>query len=70
MQNIKKQLGSSFIRFNDSGNCEKVSWFKNASGEKFSEVEPFKPGTIELSIMAQSKSGQAYITKEGSVLPC
>ena len=56
------QIGSSFLRFVE-GKCEKVTWFKFTDGTKFSKVEPFNVGAIELNLMAQSKHGEVAITK-------
>lgn len=58
-----------FIRFNNKGAVELVTWTKAQSGEKQVNIEPFSPGAIELAIMAQSKHAQAYMCADGSVLP-
>lgn len=51
----------SFIRFNQEGTVEKVSWFKTQDGNKEAIKTPFKPGAIELQQMAMSQYGEISI---------
>lgn len=51
----------SFIRFNDAGGVEKVSWYKRSDGSKYSEIEPFKAGKMDIALMLESPYLEAHV---------
>lgn len=51
---MEKQI-YSFIRLNDSGSVEKVTWTKRTDGSKYSSVEPYNPELSELQAMARNQ---------------
>lgn len=51
----------AFIRMNDAGFCEKVTWFKNPDDTKEVKKEPFKPSAVDILLMAKSKYGEAQL---------
>lgn len=51
----------SFIRFNDAGGVEKVTWYKRSDGSKYLEIEPFKAGKMDIAMMMESPYLEAHV---------
>jgi len=49
-----KKLIFSFLRINEKGTFEKVSWFFNESKKEVTK-EPYKPSNTELNKLFESK---------------
>jgi len=56
----QSKLLFSFLRINDSGAFEKVSWHKNKEG-KFSTCEPHTPSPQELRAVMNSQFNETSI---------